>query len=158
MSAWRGLGDGSDTPLSRSSQVSHSSGKVQRGTNRGPSHSDVPNLLGQCRGTSPENVRERVLRPRGYSWPVSKIGDARSCISQPRNVEKLFTYYRYQSCLCPKIQPSTLRQELTQSLRRVSATTSIQSRSSWIAKKAERTFTAHTRRRQCPTACAGNRD
>ncbi len=156
MSAWRGLGDGSDTPLSRSSQVSHSSGKVQRGTNRGPSHSDVPNVLGQRRGTSPENVRERVLRPRGYSSPVSKIGDARSCISQPRNVEKLFTYYRYR-CVFPKIQSCTFRLELT-NLRRVSATISIQSRSSWIAKKAERTFTAHTRRRQCPAACAGNRD
>ena len=157
MSAWRGHGDGSDTPLSKSSQVSHSSGKVQRGTNRGPSHSDVPNVLGQRRGTSPENVRERVLRPRGYSSPVSKIGDARSCISQPRNVEKLFTYYRYRS-VCPKIQSCTFRQELTRNLLRVSATISIQSRSSWIAKKAERTFTAHTRRRQCLAACAGNRD
>ena len=42
---------------------------------------------------SPDHVRDRVLTPRRYSAPVSKLGDARSCMSQPRNVEKMFDYF-----------------------------------------------------------------
>ena len=42
---------------------------------------------------SPAHVRDRVLTPRRYSAPVSKLGDARSCMSQPRNVEKMFDYF-----------------------------------------------------------------
>ena len=42
---------------------------------------------------SPDHVRDRVLTPRRYSRPVSKLGDARACMSQPRNVEKMFDYF-----------------------------------------------------------------
>jgi hypothetical protein len=42
---------------------------------------------------SPENVRDRVLSPKRYNSSVSKLGDARSCITPRRNVEKMFTYF-----------------------------------------------------------------
>ena len=43
---------------------------------------------------SPESVRDRVLSPRRYCAPISKLGDARACMSQPRNNEKMFNYFK----------------------------------------------------------------
>ena len=42
---------------------------------------------------SPASVRDRVLAPKRYNAPVSKLGDARACMSPHRNVEKMFGFF-----------------------------------------------------------------
>ena len=37
--------------------------------------------------------QDRVLAPRRYSQPISKLGDARKIMSPHRNVEKMFSYF-----------------------------------------------------------------
>jgi len=42
---------------------------------------------------SPASVRDRVLAPKRYNAPVSKLGDARACMSPHRNNEKMFGFF-----------------------------------------------------------------
>eukprot|EP00277_Geminigera_cryophila_P027232 CAMPEP_0179474582 /NCGR_PEP_ID=MMETSP0799-20121207/54005_1 /TAXON_ID=46947 /ORGANISM="Geminigera cryophila, Strain CCMP2564" /LENGTH=205 /DNA_ID=CAMNT_0021283723 /DNA_START=191 /DNA_END=804 /DNA_ORIENTATION=+ len=64
---------------------------------------------------SPENVRDRVLAPRRYSQPISKLGDARTIMSPHRNVEKMFGYFSdhpEQEALPPGLNRQNTRENL----------------------------------------------